>query len=64
VIIGRIHHGSHYNVFLHRPWEVNDLMGNDIDERPQKTQGHSSEVLRRHTDGAWRYAIDHPFGGD
>lgn len=27
-------------------------------------QGHSSEVLRRGSDGTWRYIIDHPTGGD
>ena len=26
--------------------------------------GHSSEVLRRGSDGVWRYIIDHPTGGD
>ncbi len=27
-------------------------------------QGHSSEVLRRGSDGLWRYLLDHPTGGD
>jgi uncharacterized protein (TIGR02246 family) len=36
----------------------------DANKQLLAKQGHSSEVLRRGIDGAWRYVIDHPTGGD
>jgi len=36
----------------------------DAAQQLQAKEGHSSEVLRRGTDGYWRYIIDHPTGGD
>jgi ketosteroid isomerase-like protein len=37
--------------------------GHDADGTPVPLQGVTAEVLRRHTDGTWKYVIDHPFGG-
>lgn len=34
------------------------------DGRPIESHGNSAEVLRRGSDGAWRYLVDHPFGAD
>jgi ketosteroid isomerase-like protein len=40
------------------------LQWRDATKQTHIKQGHSSEVLRRGIDGAWRYVIDHPVGGD
>ena len=37
--------------------------GTDSDGDPVDLHGITSEVLRRQTDGSWKYVIDHPFGG-
>ena len=36
--------------------------GADADGNPFDLHGITSEVLRRQTDGTWKYVIDHPFG--
>jgi len=33
----------------------------DADGTPREVTGRSTEVLRRQTDGTWRYVIDDPF---
>jgi uncharacterized protein (TIGR02246 family) len=40
------------------------LQWRDSTKQVHIKQGHSSEVLRRGSDGVWRYIIDHPTGGD
>lgn len=35
----------------------------DADGNPVDLRGVTSEVLRRQPDDAWKYVIDHPFGG-
>jgi ketosteroid isomerase-like protein len=37
--------------------------GTDADGNAVDLHGVTSEVLRRQTDGTWKYVIDHPFGG-
>ncbi|MBB3130566.1 ketosteroid isomerase-like protein [Paenibacillus rhizosphaerae] len=36
----------------------------DGNGNPVQVEGHTSEVIRRQTDGSWRYIIDHPSGSD
>jgi ketosteroid isomerase-like protein len=42
-------------------WHLNGVAA---DGRRLEGRGRSSEVLRRQSDGTWRYAIDHPYGAD
>jgi uncharacterized protein (TIGR02246 family) len=37
------------------------LRGMDADGTAREASGHSTEVLRRQADGAWRYIIDDPY---
>jgi uncharacterized protein (TIGR02246 family) len=39
------------------------LDGNGPDGAPVRMRGRSADVLRRGADGAWRIAIDDPWGG-
>ncbi|MDR9854713.1 DUF4440 domain-containing protein [Paenibacillus sp. VCA1] len=34
------------------------------DGRQNLLEGHTSEIVRKQSDGSWRYVIDHPFGSD
>ena len=45
-------------VLMHACWT---LKGAGPDGVPFEQKGTSAEVLRRQTDGSWRYAIDNPF---
>jgi ketosteroid isomerase-like protein len=38
--------------------------GTAPDGTPIELAGRSAEVVRRQSDGSWRYVIDHPFGSD
>ena len=38
--------------------------GTDADGNPVDLRGSTAEVVRRQPDGTWKYAIDHPFGGN
>ena len=38
--------------------------GTGPDGTPVKLAGHSADVLRRQTDGSWRFVIDNPWGTD
>jgi ketosteroid isomerase-like protein len=40
------------------------LRGTDADGNRIEIDGHSSELIRRQTDGTWRLVIDNPYGGD
>ncbi len=42
-------------------WRMN---GTGAEGRSVDAQGSSTEVLRRHADGTWRYLIDNPFGAE
>lgn len=42
-------------------WQVD---GTGPDGRPVELRGNSIEVLRRQTDGSWRFIIDNPFGAE
>ncbi|SIS17456.1 YybH family protein [Williamsia sterculiae] len=37
--------------------------GHDADGVPVGLHGVTAELVRRQTDGSWKYVIDHPFGG-
>jgi ketosteroid isomerase-like protein len=37
--------------------------GRDRDGAPVELRGTTAEVVRRQTDGSWKYVVDHPFGG-
>ncbi len=39
------------------------LQGFDADGKALELSGRTAEVVRRHTDGRWRYVVDHPWGG-
>lgn len=36
----------------------------DGNGNPAQVEGHTSEVIRRQTDGSWRYIVDHPSGSE
>jgi ketosteroid isomerase-like protein len=38
--------------------------GTGPDGKPVKLASHSADVLRRQTDGSWRFVIDNPWGTD
>lgn len=38
--------------------------GTGPDGTPVKLASHSADVLRRQTDGSWRFVIDNPWGTD
>jgi len=40
------------------------FMGTGPDGAPVKLTGHNADVLRRQTDGSWRFVIDNPWGTD
>lgn len=40
------------------------MKGTGPDGKPVEIAHNSSEVVRRQSDGTWRYVIDHPFGAD
>ncbi len=40
------------------------LTGTGSDGKPVEMAHGSAEVVRRQSDGTWRYVIDHPFGSD
>jgi uncharacterized protein (TIGR02246 family) len=39
------------------------LTGTGADGQPLDMGGKTTEVVRLHADGHWRYVIDHPWGG-
>jgi ketosteroid isomerase-like protein len=38
--------------------------GTGVDGEPVKLAGHNADVLRRQSDGTWRFVIDNPWGTD
>lgn len=48
-------------VMLHAEWTLN---GTGPDGSPIALAGRTSEVVRRQTDGTWRYTIDNPYSVD
>ena len=38
--------------------------GTGPDGQPVKLTGHNADVLRRQSDGSWRFVIDNPWGTD
>jgi uncharacterized protein (TIGR02246 family) len=40
------------------------LHGTGPDGKPVEMEGKSIEVVKRQSDGSWRFVIDHPFGGE
>ncbi|MBM4260505.1 MAG: DUF4440 domain-containing protein [Deltaproteobacteria bacterium] len=42
-------------------WQVN---GTGADGKPVELRGNSIEVIRRQSDGTWRFIIDNPFGAE
>lgn len=42
-------------------WQVS---GTAADGKPVELRGNSIEVLRRQSDGSWRFIIDSPFGAE
>ena len=40
------------------------LQGTGPDGKPIEMRGNNVEVIRRQSDGSWRFVIDHPFGAD
>ncbi|MGB5815968.1 MAG: nuclear transport factor 2 family protein [Thermoanaerobaculia bacterium] len=38
--------------------------GTGPDGKPVKLEGHNADVLRRQSDGSWRFVIDNPWGTD
>jgi ketosteroid isomerase-like protein len=46
---------------LHSKWA---LKGTDGDGNAVDTEGNGVEVVRRQTDGTWKFIIDNPFGTD
>ena len=40
------------------------FMGTGPDGEPVKLTGHNADVLRRQSDGSWRFVIDNPWGTD
>ncbi len=46
---------------LHAEWT---LKGTGPDGQAVELAGRTSEVVRRQTDGSWRYVIDNPYSVD
>jgi len=40
------------------------LRGTGPDGKPLEMRGNSIEILRRQSDGSWRFVIDHPLGAE
>lgn len=40
------------------------LQTQDANGDPIQIEGHTSEIVRKQTDGSWLYIVDHPFGAD
>jgi ketosteroid isomerase-like protein len=40
------------------------FVGTAPDGQPVKLTGHNADVLRRQSDGSWRFVIDNPWGTD
>jgi uncharacterized protein (TIGR02246 family) len=40
------------------------LVGSAPDGSPIEINNHTSEVVRRQSDGSWLYILDHPYGAD
>jgi uncharacterized protein (TIGR02246 family) len=40
------------------------FVGTGPDGQPVKLTGHNADVLRRQSDGSWRFVIDNPWGTD
>ena len=40
------------------------FVGTAPDGEPVKLTGHNADVLRRQSDGSWRFVIDNPWGTD
>ena len=40
------------------------FIGAGPDGEPVRLTGHNADVLRRQTDGSWRFVIDNPWGTD
>jgi len=40
------------------------LQGTGPDGKPVEMRGNSIEILRRQSDGSWRFVIDHPLGAE
>lgn len=40
------------------------LVGTAPDGSPVEINNHTSEVVRRQSDGSWLYILDHPYGAD
>jgi ketosteroid isomerase-like protein len=40
------------------------LQGTGPDGQPVELRGNSIEILRRQSDGSWRFVIDHPLGAE
>jgi ketosteroid isomerase-like protein len=38
--------------------------GTGLDGEPVTLTGHNADVLRRQSDGSWRFVIDNPWGTD
>ena len=36
----------------------------DLNGEKTEVRGQSAEIVRRQTDGSWKYVIDHPFGAN
>ena len=64
---GKIDMDTHYafeagdTALLRSHWSV---VGTGRDGKVLEMQGNGVEVLRRQSDGTWRFIIDHPFGAE
>jgi ketosteroid isomerase-like protein len=64
---GKIDMNTHYafeagdTALLRSHWRV---VGIGPDGKMLEMQGNGVEVLRRQSDGTWRFIIDHPFGAE
>ena len=64
---GKIDMDTHYafeagdTALLRSHWSV---VGTGPDGKVLEMQGNGVEVLRRQSDGTWRFIIDHPFGAE
>ena len=64
---GKIDMDTHYSfeagdtALLRSHWSV---VGTGPDGKVLAIQGNGVEVLRRQSDGTWRFIVDHPFGAE